>query len=279
MSASQLFHCAVRDDAVAQIQEPGRAQSELLFRAGVQDAAADAARGADFLRGQQFSRLFQRGEALLIRIGEHHAELDDLRRNSLQSEPVGCVQRLIDHGSVTDDREILPLAQNRLRMYVTVLIPSLAAARVAHGDRPRKRERKAKHLPQFRKARGTQNRHAGNRAEITDIEQPLVRLPVAAHKTGPVHAENNVKPHQGGVMDQHIKAALQKARIHGKDRHKALLGHAGRHGDGVALGNAHVKKPVRVFRRKAFCPGTAGHGRCDGDDTPVLFGKFAQVFS
>ena len=159
-------------------------------------------------------------------------------------------------------------------------IPPLSAAGIADGDRPRTLcSAKLQHVVQLRKARGTQNRHAGNRAEITDIEQPLVRLPVAAHKTGPVHAENNVKPHQGGVMDQHIKAALQKARIHGKDRHKALLGHAGRHGDGVALGNAHVKKALRIFRRKALCPGAAGHGRCDGDDTPVLFGKFAQVFS
>ena len=68
--------------------------------------------------------------------------------------------------------------------------------------------------------------------------------PVCPHQTCPIHAENGMEVIQRDVMDQHIKSALEKAGIHGKNRNKPLLGHAGAHGDRVALGDAHVKKPL-----------------------------------
>ena len=46
-------------------------------------------------------------------------------------------------------------------------------------------------------------------------------------------------------MDQHVIAPLQKAGVHRKHREHALFGHARRHGDGMALGNAHIEEPVR----------------------------------
>ena len=71
--------------------------------------------------------------------------------------------------------------------------------------------------------------------------------PVCPHQTCPIHAENGMEVIQRDVMDQHIKSALEKAGIHGKNRNKPLFGHAAGHGDSVALGNTYIKKAMGEF--------------------------------
>ena len=71
--------------------------------------------------------------------------------------------------------------------------------------------------------------------------------PVCPHQTCPIHAENGMEVIQRDVMDQHIKSALEKAGIHGKNRNKPLFCHAAGHGDSVALRNTYIKKAMGEF--------------------------------
>lgn len=59
---------------------------------------------------------------------------------------------------------------------------------------------------------------------------------VLADEPGPVHAEDDVQVQQRHVVYQHVEAALQEAGVHAGHGSMPCLGHAGRHGDGVALG-------------------------------------------
>ena len=103
-------------------------------------------------------------------------------------------------------------------------------------------------------------------------------LPIAADETGPVHTEDDVQPFERYIVDHHVKAPLQKARIHGEDRHKPLLCHGPRHGDGVPLGDTDIEKAPGECILKALGPGAAGHGSRDHDDASVLLGSFAEIF-
>ena len=86
----------------------------------------------------------------------------------------------------------------------------------------------------------------------------MVRLAVLAYEPGPVHSEDDVQVQQRNVMYQHVEAALQETGVHAGHGQHALLGHAGRHGDGVALGYAGVEKPLRK------APGEPGKARALG---------------
>ena len=77
-------------------------------------------------------------------------------------------------------------------------------------------------------------------------------------------------------MEEHVIAALQKGGVHRKHRRHPLLGHAGRHGRRVALGDAHVKEPLREALGKAVQARAPLHGRRDGADFGILLRQLAQ---
>ena len=71
-------------------------------------------------------------------------------------------------------------------------------------------------------------------------------------------------------MDQHVIAPLQKGGVHRKHWDHPLLGKPRRHGDAVALGNAHVKKAVWKLLCKAGQAGAVRHGGGNGADAAIL---------
>ena len=67
-------------------------------------------------------------------------------------------------------------------------------------------------------------------------------------------------------MEKHIIAPLKKRGIDGEDRDEALFGHPRRHGDGMALRDAHVEKPVRKPGGKVSQSRAPRHGGGEGAD-------------
>ena len=78
-------------------------------------------------------------------------------------------------------------------------------------------------------------------------------------------------------MEQHVKSPLQKAGVHREHRAQTLLGHAGRHGHGVALGDAHVKKPLGPGGGELLEAGALRHGGGDGADALVVSRQLHQL--
>ena len=104
----------------------------------------------------------------------------------------------------------------------------------------------------------------------------MMGLSVASHQARTVHRKNHMQLLQGDIMDQHVKAALQEARIYGKHRREALLGHAGRHGRGVALGDADIGKAFGIPGCKAVETGAVGHGRRNRHQFRFFFRKLTD---
>ena len=95
-------------------------------------------------------------------------------------------------------------------------------------------------------------------------------LAVLADKPAAVDGEDHVQLLQRNVMLEHVVGALQKRRIDRYDRLHALLGKPGCHTDRMALGNAHIKKTLRVQ------PGPVLHGSRDGADGIVGGSRLAE---
>ena len=98
-------------------------------------------------------------------------------------------------------------------------------------------------------------------------------LSVLSHQAGPVHRQHHVEAVDGHVMEEHVVAALQKGGVHRKDGHRPLLGHAGGHGDGAALGDAHIEEPPGVGLSEAVQSGPPHHGRGESADAGIIPGQ------
>ena len=192
----QFRNAAVLDNPGPEIERFRRAEQNALPRAGGEQTAADAAGGTDVLGDQQSPRPAQRFEdrARVERIDE--IELHDLRRNAETRKDVRRGERFVDHRPVGDESEVPAPAQNRRGApAATELVVALAAARIADGDGAVDAVAgELEHFLQLCKARGTQHRHVRHAAEIVDVEDALVRLPVPADTTGAVNGKNDVLP-------------------------------------------------------------------------------------
>src|SRR2546426_241537 len=79
--------------------------------------------------------------------------------------------------------------------------------------------------------------------------------------------------HDVGIAEQH---ALKEGGVHRHDRPRALRRQAGREGQRVLLGDAHVVKPARELLLEGGQPRPFAHGRRDGDNAPVFACQPAQ---
>ncbi|GCD70756.1 hypothetical protein NBRC3280_3391 [Acetobacter pasteurianus NBRC 3280] len=70
-------------------------------------------------------------------------------------------------------------------------------------------------------------------------------------------------------MHHLVIGALEEGGIDGAERAQPFGGHAGSKGDGMLLGNAHIKKPVRVSLGKGIQPRARRHGGGDGGNLVV----------
>ena len=107
----------------------------------------------------------------------------------------------------------------------------------------------------------------------------MVGLAVGAHQPRPVHAQHHMEMIQRHIVQQHIISPLQKAGIHRKHRHHALLGHTGAHGHRMALGNPHVEKAPGQRSGKIRQACALYHGGSDGTDPFILPGQGQKLLS
>ena len=81
------------------------------------------------------------------------------------------------------------------------------------------------------------HRHPRHLGQVHGVKAAMVGLAVGSHQPRPVHAQHHMEMIQRHIVQQHIISPLQKAGIHRKHRHHALLGHTGAHGHRMALGD------------------------------------------
>ncbi len=101
--------------------------------------------------------------------------------------------------------------------------------------------------------------------------------PVGAHQSRPVHRQYHVEPLERYIVEQHVKSPLQKAGIYGKYRDHPLLRQSSRHGYGVTLGDAHIKKPLGPCGGELLQARTLRHGGGNGAQAAVLPGHLYQL--
>ena len=97
----------------------------------------------------------------------------------------------------------------------------------------------------------------------------MVGLAVGAHQPRPVHAQHHMEMIQRHIVQQHIISPLQKAGIHCKHWHHALLGHTGAHGE-----KAPGQRSGKIRQACALY-----HGGSDGTDPFILPGQGQKLLS
>ena len=117
---------------------------------------------------------------------------------------------------------------------------------------------------------------ARNRAQEADVKKPVMGRAVVAGEPGPVHAERHVEVLQGQVVDDHVVGPLHERAVDREKRLHPPHGEAAREDRRVFLGDAHVKKAIRVPLGKPHEPGAGRHGGGDGGDLVVVVGKIGE---
>ena len=98
--------------------------------------------------------------------------------------------------------------------------------------------------------------HAGQAAQVCDVETAGVGRSVGAHQAGAVDGEADRQALlQRHVVHHLVVGALQERRIDGAERRHAFGRHAGGEGHRVLLGDPDIEAPVRERRgRTGRCP-------------------------
>ena len=89
------------------------------------------------------------------------------------------------------------------------------------------------------------DRHIGNTGQIGQIKNTLMGFSVAAHQSCPIQGKYYGKILNAHIMENLIKASLQKRRVHGNHWLHACRRHACRRSHCMLLCNSHIKETVR----------------------------------
>ena len=106
--------------------------------------------------------------------------------------------------------------------------------------------------------------------QCRQVEGSVVCGPVAAHQSGAVQTEHHVQAQDGHVVNDVVVGALRKGAVYVAEGQQPLLGHAGREGDGVSLGDAHVEGSLGHLLHHDVHRAASGHGGCHAHDAGVL---------
>ena len=127
-----------------------------------------------------------------------------------------------------------------------------AAARIADGDR-------AGHLKSARRSMARSSAKLAGQSTVIfgmpdkkyRVHHAVMRRAVRTDQARAVDRKDGaVQSAQRHIVQQLVVGALEKARIHGEHRERALLCKARRHRGGVSLGDADVKKSGRGNARQ-----------------------------
>ena len=205
-------------------------------------------------------------------------ELDDLRLHPPLRQQIRRLEQLVRQRPVGHQRGVRPLPQHgRVLPGPGRVLPSLAAPGIPDRHRALHVQGRAQHGPQLVKAGRAQHAQARDLAEVPHVLASVVGGPVGAHQPRPVHRQHHMETLQGHIVYEHVEPPLQEAGVHRQHRDHPLPGHARRHGHRVALGDAHVKKPLGPGGGKLLEPRALGHGGGDGADAPVPARQLHQL--
>ena len=116
---------------------------------------------------------------------------------------------------------------------------------IADRDGPLGVQRGVQRLGQLSLIGRSKHHHVGDRAQVAQVEDAVVRRPVLADKPGAVEAEHHVQVLQRDVHDHLVIGALHERRVDGDHRQKAADGQPGCHADRVLLGDSDVVEAIR----------------------------------
>ena len=227
--------------------------------------------GAAFFSHGQNRILVQR----LHRVHVHHSGPDALRR-----QQVSGLQRLGHHQAHGDDGHVAALAHDvRLSGHKgRALVGEAFAHRARHADIHRAFDGRgrAHGLAHLNGVAGHEDRHIGHHAHQGDVLYALVAAAVLAHaQAGMGKAELHIGVHiRDGIADLLVSAARAEQRERADEGDQPLVGKArGRAGH---VGDAEIKKAVRIHRGKAVGHGGVGKVRVQHDDLVVLRAQLGQ---
>lgn len=136
--------------------------------------------------------------------------------------------------------------------------------------------RRGDHVEQLHLIGGCHDDDVWQAPEEGQVEAAVVRGPVVAHQPRAVEDEAHGQVLNHHVVDHLVVAALEEGGVDGDKGLGALHGHAGGEGDGVLLGNAHVKGALGEAPAKFVHARAARHGRRDGHHGGVALGKINE---
>ena len=94
---------------------------------------------------------------------------------------------------------------------------------------------------------------------------------VGANDAGPIQHKGDRQVLDADVVNQLVVGTLQEGAVNSHDGLEPFAGHASRHGDGVLLGDAHIKILIGKSLLQQIKSGAGGHGSGDAHHGGVLF--------
>ena len=91
-----------------------------------------------------------------------------------------------------------------------------------------------------------------------------------------VHAQHELRPGQGGVVQHLVVGALEESGIHREYGQVPARAQGRGKGDGVLFRNADVKEPGGTGALELLQAAAVRHGGRDGADALVFFGQMQQ---
>ena len=87
----------------------------------------------------------------------------------------------------------------------------------------------------------------GTTTQIGDVQQSVVRWTIATRDAAAIQAKLHIQILNADVVNHLIEGALQESRVDRANRFQSFARHAGRKGDAVLFGDAHIKRAFGKF--------------------------------
>ena len=211
--------------------------------------------------------------ARVERLGEarvQHGGLDPLGREGL-----GGRTRVRDAAPERHDQHVVAAAEqlglaDRQRPDLVVHRDAESlATRVAEGGRALELDRGSDHVLELVLVLGRHQHDVGQRPQVRDVVEPLVRGPVRADQARAIHRERHVEVLHADVVHDLIERALQEGRVDRGDGLHALGRETGREADRVLFGDPGVVVALGQGGLEAVQARPVGHRGRDAHDALV----------
>ena len=158
----------------------------------------------------------------------------------------------------------------------SLLVGRCGAARKAQRERSLRRQRSREHPAQLVRRARRRDGHAGNAAQIGEVEHAVMRRPVGAGDAGTIDDEGHRQAVERDVAGDLVERALQERRVDADDGTQAAHRESGCERHRVLLGDADIEEALREALREFQQPGRRCHRGGDRDDPLVGLGGLTE---